>query len=153
MLSTFENLMHGETHGLEISSNWKMTNRWTLSSGYAFEGIAMRTEPASQDTTSVAIAEGASPRNSAQVRSAFDLLHGLEWDASAYFVGRLASGNIPAYTRIDTQLTWNWSERSSFSVVGQNLQQDHHFEFQDFTGSVLATQAKRSAYAMIKWRF
>jgi hypothetical protein len=28
-----ENLMHGESHGVEIAVNWKATNRWTLSPG------------------------------------------------------------------------------------------------------------------------
>ena len=150
---TFENLMHGETHGFEISSNWKITNRWSLSPGYAFEKIHMHLAPSSQDTTSVLVAEGSSPDHSAQLRSHVDLSHGLEWNTSAYFVNNLSSGNIPAYTRLDTNLDWKWSEKGSFSLVGQNLLQDHHLEFQDSTQSVISTQAKRSVYAKISWRF
>jgi len=148
---TFGNLMHGEAHGLEISTKWQITNRWSISPGYAFEEIHMHTEPSSQDSTSAAIAEGSSPLYSAQLRSRVDLSHGLEWNASAYFVDGLAAENIPAYTRVDTQLTWKWGERGTFSVVGQNLQRAHHFEFQDFLHSIDANQAKRSAYAMIRW--
>jgi iron complex outermembrane receptor protein len=149
----YDNLMHGEAHGFEISMNWKPSHRWSVSPGYAFEEIHMHTAPTSQDTSSVAIAEGSSPRHSVQFRSQVDLSHGLEWSASAFFVGRLPAENIPAYTRVDTQLTWKWRERGTFSLVGQNLQQDHHFEFQDFLHSVNANQAKRSGYAMIRWSF
>jgi len=150
---TFENLLYGEAHGFEISTNWKATRRWTVSSGYAFEEIHMHTEPSSQDTSSASNAKGSSPRNSAQLRSRVDLSHGLEWNASAYFVGRLTAEDVPAYTRVDTQLAWKWSERGSISLVGQNLQQDHHFEFQDFLHSIDANQAKRSAYAVIRWSY
>ena len=50
---TYENPMHGETHGLEIAVNWQVTRRRTLSPGYAFEEIHMHPAPASQDATSV----------------------------------------------------------------------------------------------------
>jgi iron complex outermembrane receptor protein len=150
---TYGNLMSGETHGVEISGEWKVMRRWRLAPGYAFEEIHMRTQPGSLDTTSVGIAEGSSPRNSAQLRSIIDLPHGLAWSASADFVDRLAAFDIPSYTRVDTQLTWKWGERGTFSLVGQNLQRDDHFEIQDFTQSVAANQIKRSAYAMIRWSF
>jgi outer membrane receptor protein involved in Fe transport len=150
---TYGNLMYGETHGLEISGEWKVMRRWRLAPGYAFEEIHMHTQPQSLDTTSVAIAEGSSPRNSAQLRSIIDLPHGLAWSASADFVDRLAAFDIPSYTRVDTQLIWKWGERGTFSLVGQNLQRDHHFEIKDFTQSVAANQIKRSAYAMIRWSF
>jgi len=150
---TYENLLHGEAHGLEISASWKVLPKWTLSSGYAFEAIHMHTDPASQDASSAAIAEGSSPRHSAQLRSRVNLPHGLVWDTTAYFTDRLSSGNIPSYTRLDTQLTWNWMEQGTISLVGQNLLQDHHFEFQDPTHSIFANQVKRSGYAVIRWRF
>ena len=150
---TYENLLYGEAHGLEISTNWKVTNRWSISPGYAFEEIHMHTEPTSQDTTSAALDEGSSPRHSAQLRSRVDLSYGLEWNASIYFVDRLAALAIPSYTRVDTQLTWKWGERGTFSVVGQNLQKNSHFEFQDFLHSINANQAKRSAYAVVRWSF
>jgi len=151
--SLFANLMHGEAHGFEISSDWKVMNRWSLSPGYAFEQVNMHAEPGSLDTTSAALNDGISPRHSAQLRSRVDLSHGLAWDAAAYFVGRLPGENIPAYTRIDTQLTWEWSERGTVSLVGQNLQRDHHLEFEDFLQSIVSSQTKRSGYAMIRWRF
>jgi iron complex outermembrane receptor protein len=150
---TYENLMHGEAHGFEIAVNWRATARWTLSPGYAFEQIHMHLDSTSQDTGSVLNGEGSSPVHSAEVRSHLDLMHGIAWDASAYFVDRLRSGEIPAYTRVDTGLTWRWTERLSCSVVGQNLVRDHHLEFVDDTGSVISTLVKRGAYAKLTWQF
>ncbi len=50
---TYQNLMHGEAHGFEIAANWKLTDRWTLSPGYAFEQIHMHLEAPSQDLDEV----------------------------------------------------------------------------------------------------
>ena len=150
---TFENLMHGEAHGFEMAVNWKATERWTLSSGYAFEQMHMHLSPTSQDTVSVRQAEASSPVHSAQLQSHLDLVHGIGWDASAYFVDRLRSGHIPAYTRLDTGLTWRWTEGLAMSVVGQNLVKDRHLEFLDDSETLRSTLIKRSAYLKLTWQF
>jgi len=150
---TYENLMHGETHGVEVAVNWQATHRWTLSPGYAFEEIHMHLAPTSHDTTSVSGAEGSSPDHSAQLRSHLDLSHNLFWDASAYFVGRLTDPSEASYTRVDTQLSWHFSESASVSFVGQNLVRDLHEEFVDATGSARTTLVKRGAYAKVTWQF
>ncbi|MGB8524826.1 MAG: TonB-dependent receptor [Candidatus Acidiferrales bacterium] len=151
--TVFENLLHGESHGLEVAANWKVTDRWTLSPGYAFEQIHMHLDPSSQDTTSVSPAQGSSPVNSGQLRSHFIFPHNMSWDTSAYFVGRLNDPKIPSYTRVDTGLTWHYREGLSISVVGQNLVRDHHLEFIEPTGATVSTLIKRSAYAKVTWRF
>ncbi len=156
---TYENLMYGETHGGEVAANWKVTDRWTLSPGYAVEQLHMHTKPPSVDTQTGPFVEGAAPRHSAQLRSHIDLRNGLAWNASAYFVDRLyhqgSSGAvaIPAYTRVDTGLTWKLGEGFSIDVVGQNIAQDHHIEFDDMNGSMQSGEIKRSAYGKISWHF
>jgi iron complex outermembrane recepter protein len=150
---TFLNLMHGEAHGFEMAVNWKATDRWTLSPGYAFERIHMHLDPVSQDTGSVLNAEGITPVHSAQLRSHLNLAHGIAWDASAYFVDRLRSGTSPSYTRLDTGLTWRLTEGLALSAVGQNLLKDRHLEFLDDSATVRSTLVKRSAYVKLTWQF
>jgi iron complex outermembrane receptor protein len=150
---TYGNLMYGETQGLEISGAWKVANRWTLNPGYAFEEIHMHLRPTSQDTTSVPGTEGASPHHSAQLRSKVDLPLGLTWDTSAYFVDRLTDPVEPSYTRLDSQLSWKFSEGGSLSIVGQNLTQGRHAEFPDSSLSAQTTLVKRSAYVKLSWQF
>ncbi len=79
--------------------------------------------------------------------------HGFSWDTNAYFVGHLPVQFVPSYTRLDTQLRWQFAERAELSVVGQNLLQDHHLEFNDALAAVNSSQVKRSAYAKVSWRF
>jgi iron complex outermembrane recepter protein len=149
----FANLMHGETHGTEIALNWSPTDRWTLSPGYAFEQSHLHLAPTSRDTSSVSGAQGSSPVNAAQLRSHLAVAHGLAWDATGYFVGRLTDPPEPSYTRLDTGLSWDLGERINLSVVGQNLLKDRHQEFVDATRSVNTTLIKRGAYAKVEWRF
>jgi iron complex outermembrane recepter protein len=155
----YKNLMHGETHGVEVAANWKVTNRWTVSPGYAFERLHMHTDPTSADTQTTPFVEGAAPHHSAQLRSHFDLRSSMALDAEVYAVGRLSNQGpspnvtIPAYTRLDVRLTWKPWEQISFSLVGQNLLQDHHLEFEDVNGALQSSQIRRSEYAKFSWAF
>ncbi len=58
---TFENLMPGETRGIEVAVNWQLTHRRTLSPENALEQIHIHLAPTNHDTTSVGVAEGSSP--------------------------------------------------------------------------------------------
>jgi iron complex outermembrane receptor protein len=149
---TLENLMHGEEHGIEIAADWKVTPRWTISPAYDFARIHMDLNHPSRDTDTVAEVEGSDPHVQAQLRSHLELAHGLSWDASARFVDRLLDQGVPSYTRVDTGLSWQWKERLSLSIVGQNLAQDRHWEFLDGAGSTRSTEIKRGAYGKVAWR-
>jgi iron complex outermembrane receptor protein len=149
--TTYENLMFGETQGVEIFANWKVSGRWTLSPGYALEQTHMHLDPASQDTSSVSGVEGSSPVHSAQLRSHVILFRGLAWDASASFVDRISDPVVPSYTRLDTGLSWQWEKGFVLSLVGQNLLKDRHLEYVDTTDSTASTLIKRSVYVKITW--
>jgi len=149
--STYENLMFGETQGLEIFGNWKVMDRWTLSPGYAFEQIHMHLDPGSQDTTSVDQTQGSSPVHSAQLRSHLVLSRNLSSDTSVYFVDRILDPAIPAYTRLDTGLTWQWKKGVVVNLVGQNLLKDRHIEYVDVLASTATTLIKRSVYLKLTW--
>jgi iron complex outermembrane receptor protein len=149
----FGNLMYGTTEGGEISASLKLTDRWTLSPGYAFLEMHLHTKPSSGDTSSVSEYEGSSPQHQAQLRSHVDLSHGLSWDASAYYVSALRAQGVPSYTRVDAQLKWKFAEQADLSVVGQNLLKNEHLESMDQLTLVNSSLIKRSAYAKFTWRF
>ena len=151
--STFANKMHGTTGGIEAFIHWKVTDRWTLSPGYSFLKMHLYPDPTSLDTTSAANAEGSSPSHQAQLRSHLELPHGMGWDSSVFFVGPLPAQSVPSFTRLDSQLTWRFSEGAQLSIVGQNLLADHHVEFNNFLSAVNPSQVTRSAYAKVTWKF
>jgi iron complex outermembrane receptor protein len=151
---SFGNGLHGTTSGVEVATNWKVTPRWTLSPGYSLLQMHIHGDPAdSLDTASVADIQGTNPVHQAQLRSHIEMLHGLSWDAAAYFVDRLPAPLIASHTRIDSQFSWTITESTKLSLVGQDLLRDHHLEFNDFLQSVNSSQIKRSAYAKFTWRF
>jgi iron complex outermembrane recepter protein len=149
----YSNQMHGTTQGLELSAHFKVTDRWTLSPGYALLHMKLRTDPGSQDTRSVEDIEGSSPRHQVQLRSSMTLPRGFAWDTSVYFVDRLSAQQVPSYTRLDTQLSWRATQRLEWSLVGQNLLQNLHLESNDTATSVQPSQVKRSVYAKFTWTY
>ena len=156
---TYENLMHGESHGVEIMANWKVRDRWSLSAGFAAQHVDMCTDPQSADTQTALFLDGGSPDSAVQLRSHFDVSGSLSWDVSKYYVGALenqgplSNVTIPSYARMDSGLTWRVGEGVSIGVAGQNLLKDHHLDFEDMNGSLQSGEIKRSGYAKITWRF
>ena len=154
----YDNLLYGESHGMEAAAKWKVSSRWQLSPGFAFEAMHLHQDATSLDDSSIPYFQGNAPKRMAQLRSHLDLTNSLSWDASAYYVDPLTdqgySGNvrIPAYTRVDTGMTWKLQEDWSLRVVGQNLARDHHLEFDDIFGAMQSSQIKRSAYLQLTWR-
>ncbi len=149
---TPRNFGHGETHGVELALNWKITDRWNLSPAYSFERVHMHTSPLSQDGETALQTEGSDPHVEAQLRSHFSITPALAWDVAAYYVDRLIFLQVPSYTRLDIGLSWRAGERWSLSIVGQNLLKDRHLEFAS-TASLLPTLVKRGAYVKLTWQF
>ena len=147
------NQMHGTTDGVEVSADWKVSNRWTLRPGYALLQMHLHADAGSTDNSSAADAEGSSPRHQMLLRSHVDLGHGLTWDANFNYVDSLPAQQIPSYIRFDSQVTLRLGERLDLSLVGQNLLHDHHAESNDTFTIVNPSLVKRSAFAKITWRF
>jgi iron complex outermembrane receptor protein len=150
---SFGNGLYGEAHGIEVFANWKVTNLWTLNSGYSFFSMHLHPFAGSQDFTDASGDEGGTPDHQAQLRSSVSLPWNLQWNASAYFVNRLPALSIPSYTRVDTGLTWRLGESVSLSLVGQNLLSDLHPEYSGINSTVQPGLMRRAAYAKIMWSF
>jgi iron complex outermembrane recepter protein len=149
----YANLIHGETHGIEIFANMKLASRWTLSPGYTFLTVHLRRQAGGMDLTTAPGTEGGSPNQQAQLRSNINLPWHWQWTTSAYFVGRLPATSIPSYTRLDSNLAWQASEKISLELVGQDLLRNFHQEYAGPDLTVLPSLIRRNAYARITWRF
>lgn len=150
---TFDNGQRGSTYGTEGSAEFKVTKFWALQAGYAWFVPSLRLEPSSRAVADVAAVQNESPRNQFQFRSALSLPRHFEFDTGAYRVGRLATGAVPAYTRLDVRLGWRVAERMELSVAGQNLLDARHVEFSGSTQEFETTQIKRSVYGSLTFRF
>ena len=148
----FGNGMHGRTYGGEVSADWNVVNRWKLTASYSLLNLSLRLDPTSNDTTSMA-ASRRSPHSQFQVRSYLTLPRQFDFDSALYYVDRLPSIGTPAYTRVDARLAWHPTESLELSVVGQNLLDERHFEFIGATDQTQPSQALRSVYGKVTWRF
>ncbi len=150
---TFANGLYGEAHGFEAFANWKPTRAWTLNPGYSFLTTHIHRFVGSEDVTEGPDTEGGAPKQQAELRSRLDISRGWQWNTLAYFVDRLPALSVPAYTRLDTNLTWQLGERLSMTLAGQNLLQDRHLEYAGPDSSVQSGEIRRNGYAKIEWSF
>jgi iron complex outermembrane recepter protein len=145
--------MDGETHGVEIAAKWKVTPRWTISPSYDLERIHLHRRAGSQDTETGPDTEGSDPHQHGRIRSHVEMGHGVEWNASANFTDRLLAQGVASYTRVDTGLSWRWTEGVTLSAVGQDLLRVEHREFVDSAGATNSTLVRRSWYGKVTWSF
>jgi iron complex outermembrane receptor protein len=146
----FNNLVSGETHGVELSANWKPYTFWRLSGGYTWLNGSFRDDsPGAVGDPTAGILSA--PHHEFNIRSYLDLPHRFQFDSSFYYAGKIDQGDVQAYPRLDARLGWKFKERQELSVVGQNLLSPRHFEFPAQTTPFNNSLIKRSVYG--KWTF
>lgn len=154
-----QNLMDGETHGVEIGANWQALPAWRLGLGYAWLKTRMSLDPASRNPTRLLAVTGSSPARQLQLKSRLDLSEKLELDAFLYCVGRLRVANvltpvpvdIPGYARLDLRVGYRPAKNLELSLAGQNLLDTRHQEFSAY--DVNASAIPRSVYGKVAWYF
>jgi iron complex outermembrane receptor protein len=152
----FQNNVEGETHGVEVSADYRVTDAWRLHAGYDPLQEDLHVKPGQQDLN-LAHNETADPAQRWTLRSSADLPGRVEFDASLRHVGKRYINNgptigvVPSYTEMDARLGWHASKRLEFSVVGRNLLHSRHAEY-GFPG---ASQVliERSIFGKIAWHF
>ena len=94
------------------------------------------------------------PEHQLQLRSVLQLAHHVEVDSSAYYVARIA-GAVPAYLRLDLQLSWRPAKQWELSATGQNLLKGRHNEFGGVNQETddLSRPAQRTVNGKVTWRF
>ena len=147
----FGNMGRAVDYGGELSVNWNVSRRWRIGPGYAYLHSALRQGPASMAMASGGLT-GEFPQNMLTVRSALNVTGKVEFDQSLYYTTRLPDGSVRGHARLDLRLARRLGERSEISVVGQNLLRPRTWEYGTFW-CVVGTQAERSVYGQLTWRF
>ena len=138
----------GETYGVELSSNYSVSERWRLYVQYTCLQMHIASSPAT-------VGQGLDPHNQVYLRSAWDLRDNLEFDLMARYVDSLTAFAIPSYITMDLRLAWRPREHLELAVVGQNLLQSDHREFPGSSADspVLSTEVPRGVYGTITWKY
>lgn len=147
-----DNKMDGETFGLEVSTNWNVTDSWKIIAGYTFLQMQLHLDQASTNIGRDVKMEGKSPQNQGYFQSYLDLPYDLEFDTSLNYVDHLSSLDVPSYLKLNVRVGWRPTESLDISVGVRDLLDDDHLEFRGIRGLV-ETEIERSVYARLTWRF
>lgn len=145
----FDNQLHGNSHGVEISADVRPTTRWRWTAAYSLLRMQLTPDAPGADASQEAIWEGSSPTHQLQLQSSVDLPADVELDWLLRFVSKLPHESVPAYATSDVRLGWHVNRGLELAVVGRNLHHAHHFEF---SAGPTGTQIQRAVYAQVTWR-
>lgn len=148
---TFGNNGRATNYGGEVSLNWNANGRWRISPGYSYLHANLRLDPSSQGALTTKIATDF-PQNTLQIRSLLNLSQTMEFDQSLYYTARLPGATISGHARLDLRLSKRLGESTEISIIGQNLLRPRTVEYGD-SNALVGTQAVRSVYGKITWRF
>jgi iron complex outermembrane recepter protein len=143
---------YGDTYGVELASDWGVTNNWHLSAGYSLLFMDLNVKPGSTDPLSP-LDSKSSPKHQFKLSSHLNLPHNVGLDNMLYYVDSLdAPVNVADYLRFDTSINWEMKEGVELSLVGQNLFDDRHQEFSPALYAV-PNEIGRSFYGKVTLRF
>ncbi|MBW8782195.1 MAG: TonB-dependent receptor [Verrucomicrobia bacterium] len=152
----FQNNLEGETHGVELTTTYEVTQSWRLHGGYTLLLENLHVKPGQLDINN-ALNETADPKNQFSIRSSLDLPHRIEFDTALRWVDALHENNsgtiakVPPYFELDVRLAWHPTDQLELSLVGQNLLHDHHPEY-GIPGPA-REEVARSVYAKVTWHY
>ena len=153
--ATIENMMEGETYGVEAWGAYQAADWWRLSAGVNWLHEDLRFKPGSFGLGGLEIA-GNDPAYQASLRSSMDLPHGLTLDTDLRTVGALPAPASPAYTELNGRLAWAVTRSLELSIAGRNLLHDHHLEFGTVGSAVqlgpTGVETGRSVVASLRWK-
>jgi iron complex outermembrane recepter protein len=150
LFDQFESVMNGESIGGEVLVRWQPSSIWRLDGGVdVFDTRLHGAAPVGPGEPSMI---DRNPQHQWRLRSWLSLPNAWQVDAMLSHVGRLNSVDVAAYTRLDVRLGGALGKNLDLSVIGQNLLDDAHREFDGFE-AVHFSQARRAGTVRVTVTF
>ena len=140
----------GESYGAELTTDYRVTDRWRLRAGYTEVRVHIWPNPGSTDQSRGA-SESHTPERQFFLQSSVDLPADLRFDAGLRAIDDITNQQVPGYGELNAKLSWQPMPALELSLVGQNLLHRRHVEF----GAPGATrrEIERGVYGAVAWRF
>lgn len=145
----FKNMAEATTYGVEVWGSWQATDRWRLHAGLTVEKLEAKLKPGSNDLSNVAAMNETDPQLYGQLRSSYDISSRVTLDATLRHVDEIQVMEIPAYTALDLRVAWKLGSRLELSLIGQNLLDNEHTEFEQASGD--RSIYERSIFGKLVW--
>ncbi|NOR70595.1 MAG: TonB-dependent receptor, partial [Methylomarinum sp.] len=146
-----DNKGSGETYGVELVAQWQALNWWRFQGSYSYLQMQLHSD-AGSNVILPAKPEGESPHHQFSIRSSMDLLDDVHLDTTVRYVDNLPYQNIASYTEMDINLAWVPIKNLELSVVGQNLLDSQHGEFNSSTFST-PMEVQRGFYGKVSFSY
>lgn len=147
----FDNKADATTYGLEVSGNWRPSDKWQVRTAYTRLKMDIRRDADSADS-SIENEAGRSPQNQFQLQLSHFPAASVDLSAALYYVDSLPSLGVPAYTRFDARIGWRVRRGLELSLSGRNLFDPGHPEFVNPSGP-RSSEEPRSIFGAATWRF
>jgi iron complex outermembrane receptor protein len=146
---TFTNQGNADSYGVELATNWAVSERWRLSTNYTFLRLFIH------DGQGGPTSNGDSPSHQVSLRSSWNLREDLDFDLTARYVDCLTELDVPSYITMDLRMAWRPRKHLELAVVGQNLLQTYHYEFGRTADSLNCeiTEVPRGVYGTATWKY
>lgn len=148
-VTRFTNGIHLTLYGGEIAADWKALSWWRLRPAFTYFQARESVDPGKESENE----SGTTPNHQLSVRSLMNLTDQMEFDATYRFVDRISALGVGSYHNLDLRLGWHPRKDLEFSIVGQNLLQQHHQEFVPTFIPTASSQIQRGLYGKLTWRF
>jgi len=142
------NQIGGHVDGLEAWGMWQATPDWRISAGALVLREHFFTTRGTPDPNGIA-SLGNDPREQLMLRSSYNIGSRGEFDVIGRRVGSLPAPVVAAYTAVDVRFAWRVSHELELAVIGQNLFDKRHIEFNAITA---ASEIPRLVFVKATWR-
>ncbi len=151
----FDNNAKGHTWGAEIALDWRFAEQWRLQMAYSYLEMDLQLDNnASGTDISISAAEDASPKQQLSLRLDFDPAYNWETDLWLRYNDSVIQGeDIPDYWALDARIAWLVNKQLSLSLVGQNIFDPSHQEYNDELKMIKSTKIPRGVYVKAIWKF
>lgn len=97
----------GHTYGVELSTDWKPTQRWRLQGNYSYLHIRINSNPIfrSIDPTTGG-ADKVSPNHQISFRSHYDLSERMQFNLWLRYISSVDFYRIPGYVTMDAKIAY-----------------------------------------------
>jgi iron complex outermembrane recepter protein len=140
LIQEHTNGVSGESEGIEVLARWQPTARWRLDASY--DWLRHHLHDFHHGQPDAVTLTSRHPEHQWRVRSWLSLTRGWQLDTHLFYTGRLQTVDVPRYLRADVRVGGPVTRNLSVSIVGQNLLEPTHREFDGFEG-VFLSQVRR----------
>ncbi|MGH6691367.1 MAG: TonB-dependent receptor plug domain-containing protein, partial [Gammaproteobacteria bacterium] len=145
----FENKIEGPAYGVESWASWQALAAWRVNGGLSILRKDLRLKPDSTDLVGTRNPQLSNdPEQQWNLRSSFNVGTAQELDAIVRYAAELPNPNVPAYVAVDVRYAWRVRSDLELSLLGQNLFDRSHPEFNALPGR---SEFERGVFLRARW--